>query len=382
MLKKLAQPMRWGLLLLVAAIFLGGCGGWGSVKKMVGLEKGEDEEELAPPEAREETVMIDGKPYVRSKNPYWLTYPNVPEYIYVEKGKEFVGMQQYLVSAFAKAVGREQAKMAGKAIPPDKVQELVRQEVERILREQGLAGFVSKGRGEQAPYSGRAVAVIPDLDTPTSQEGLNRTLAMSLAEALRRQKDITVSGDDQVRAAMSKAGVTGKVALPPNLRALGDYLGVQGIVLTGVLPPEKGAAGVMMLGIYDTFMGNKVQTVVAPAEAGALKPETVGKFARDNALRVAGEMVNMEWFGRVEFIKENKVYLSLGQNAGLKVGDRLKVVTPGKEVINPRTQVVLGYTADAPQGELKVTEILGNSGAVALSVSGGPFKPNDKIKAR
>lgn len=377
-----AMWRRGLLLLLVAAIFWGGCGGCTTMKKWVGLEKGEDEEELAPPEAKEETVMIDGKPYVRSKNPYWLTYPNVPEYIYVEKGKEFVGMQQYMISAFAKAVGKEQAKMAGKAVPPEKVQELVRQEVERILREQGLAGFVSKGRGEQAPYSGRAVAVIPDLDTPTSQEGLNRTLAMSLAEALRRQKDITVSGDDQVRAAMSKAGVTGKVALPPNLRALGDYLGVQGIVLTGVLPPEKGAAGVMMLVIYDTFMGNKVQTVVAPAETGALKPETVGKFARDNALRVAGEMVNMEWFGRVEFIKENKVYLSLGQNAGLKVGDRLKVVTPGKEVINPRTQVVLGYTADAPQGELKVTELLGNSGAVALSVSGGPFKPNDKIKAR
>ncbi|MDP3183573.1 MAG: hypothetical protein Q8M54_12265 [Desulfobaccales bacterium] len=377
-----AMWRRGLLLLLVAAIFWGGCGGCTTMKKWVGLEKGEDEEELAPPEAKEETVMIDGKPYVRSKNPYWLTYPNVPEYIYVEKGKEFVGMQQYMISAFAKAVGKEQAKMAGKAVPPEKVQELVRQEVERILREQGLAGFVSKGRGEQAPYSGRAVAVIPDLDTPTSQEGLNRTLAMSLAEALRRQKDITVSGDDQVRAAMSKAGVTGKVALPPNLRALGDYLGVQGIVLTGVLPPEKGAAGVMMLVIYDTFMGNKVQTVVAPAETGALKPETVGKFARDNALRVAGEMVNMEWFGRVEFIKENKVYLSLGQNAGLKVGDRLKVVTPGKEVINPRTQVVLGYTADTSQGELKVTELLGNSGAVALSVSGGPFKPNDKIKAR
>ena len=377
-----AMWRRGLLLLLVAAIFLGGCGGWGSVKKMVGLEKPEDEEEATPPEAREETVMIDGKPYVRSKNPYWLTYPNVPEYIYVEKGKEFVGMQQYLVSAFAKAVGQEQAKMAGKAVPPEKVQELVRQEVDRILREQGLAGFVSKGKGEQAPYSGRAVAVIPDLDTPTSQEGLNRTLAISLAEALRRQKDVTVSGDDQVRAAMSKAGVTGKVALPPNIRALGDYLGVQGIVLTGVLPPEKGAAGVIMLEIFDTFMGNKAQTVVAPAEAGGLKPETVSKFAKDNALRVAGEMINMEWFGRVEFIKENKVYLSLGQNAGLKVGDRLKVVTPGKEVVNPRTQAVLGYTADTPQGELKVTELLGNSGAVAQTVSGGPFKPNDKIKAR
>jgi hypothetical protein len=84
----------------------------------------------------------------------------------------------------------------------------------------------------------------------------------------------------------------------------------------------------------------------------------------------------------VEFIKEGKVYLSLGQNAGLKVGDRLKVVAPGKEVLNPRTHAVLGYTADTPQGELKVTELLGTTGAVAQSMSGGPFKSGDKVRAR
>ena len=31
---------------------------------------------------------------------------------------------------------------------------------------------------------GRSVAVIPDLDTPESDEGMNRTLAMALGEAL------------------------------------------------------------------------------------------------------------------------------------------------------------------------------------------------------
>ena len=373
-----AMWRRGLLLLLAAAIILGGCT---TMKRWVGLEKGEADEETVPLEAQEETVMIDGKPYVRSKNPYWLTYPEAPEYLYVEKGREFKGMQQYLIETFARAVTKEQAKQAGKAVPPDKVQELVSQEVERVLKEQGLAGFVSKGRAGEAPYTGRAVAVIDDLDTPQSQEGLNRTLATSLAEALRRQKDVSVSPEDQVRTAKAKAGVAGKLTLAPNIRALGDYLGVQGLVLTGVLPPEKGAAGVLVMEIYDTFMGNKVQTVVTPAEAG-LKPEAATKFAQQNALRVAGELINMEWFGRVEFIKDKKVYLSLGQNRGLKVGDRLKVVSPGKEVINPKTQAVLGYTADTAQGELKVTELLGSSGAVAMAVSGGPFKANDKIKAR
>jgi hypothetical protein len=95
---------------------------------------------------------------------------------------------------------------------------------------------------------------------------------------------------------------------------------------------------------------------------------------------MAGDLLKINWFGRVEFIKEGRVYLNLGQNSGLKVGDRLKVVEPGKEVVNPQTRSILGYTADNPQGDIKVTELLGNTGAVALPLSGGPFKANDKVK--
>jgi hypothetical protein len=373
--------MIWLVILLIisAAVVLNGCG---TMKKWVGWDKGEEDEEVVPAEAMEETVMIDGKPYMRSKNPYWLTYPEQPEYIYVEKGKEFVSMQQHMINALAKAVGKEKAKAAGKTIPPDKLQEMVRAEVDRILREEGLGGFLSQGRGGKAPYIGRAAAVIPDLETPRSYEGLNRTLAVALGDALGRQKDIKVSSQDQIREAMNKAGIAGKLHLAPNIKALGDYLGVQGIVLTGIVPPEGGAAGAMVLQVYDTFTGNKEQAMVSPAEGGGVKPEMVTKFAQQNSLRVAGGLLGIAWFGRVEFVKEGKVYLNLGENAGLKVGDRLRVVAPGKEVVNPRTHSVLGYTADITQGELKVTELLGKSGAVALPLSGGPFKANDKVKAK
>jgi hypothetical protein len=372
----------WVLLIIAALVLISGCA---TAKKWVGWGSEDDEElagETAPPEAQQETVMIDGKPYVRSKNPYWLSYPDQPEYIYVEKGREFVGLQQHLVNSLAKAAGKEQRKAQGKTVPPDKLQEMVKAEVDRILREQGLGGFVGQARGEKAPYLGRAVAVIPDLDTPRSQEGLNRTLAVALGDALGKQKDIKVSSQDQIREAMQKGGISGKLYLAPNIKALGDYLGVQGIVLTGLMPPEGGSPGAMALQIFDTFSGTKEQAVVSPAAAGGLKVETVTKFAQDNSLRVAGQLLNIPWFGRVEFIKEGKIYLNLGENAGLKVGDRLKVVAPGKEVVNPQTQTVLGYTADVPQGEVKVTELLGKSGAVAMPLSGGPFKANDKVKAK
>ena len=289
-------------------------------------------------------------------------------------------MQEYLVQSLAKAVGKEQAQAAGKTIPPDKLQELVKAEVDRILREQGLGGFVSQG-GAKAPYMGRSVAVIPDLDTPTSYEGFNRTLAISLGDALGRTKDIQVADQGRIREALAKAGIMGKLTLASNIQALGDNLGVQAIVLTGVMPPEQGAPAAMALQVYDTFTGSKEQSVAGTA-AGAMNPEAVAKFANDNALRVGGNLMNIRWFGRVDFVKEGKVYLNLGQNAGLKVGDILKVVTPGKEVVNPTTHATLGYTADVTQGELKVTELLGNTGAEATPLSGGPFKANDRVRAK
>lgn len=370
------------LLIISAMLLFNGCA---TAKKWVGWGSDEDEEmagETVPPESQQETVMIDGKPYVRSKNPYWLSYPQQPEYIYVEKGTEFVGMQQRMIDLIAKAVGKEKAKAQGKGIPPDKLQEMVKAEVDRILREQGLGGFVSQGRVEKAPYVGRSVAVIPDLDTPTSYDGLNRTLAIALGDAAGRTKDLRVVGQDQVKEALGKAGINGKLFLGPNIMALGDYLGVQGIVLTGIMPPEKGSQGAMVMQVYDTFMGTKEQSIAGTAETGPLNAEAVTKFANANAMRVGGELINIRWFGRVEFVKEGKVYLNLGQNAGVKAGDRLKVVAPGKEVVNPATRAVLGYTSDETQGELKVTELLGNSGAVATTTNGGPFKPNERVRAK
>jgi len=381
MSRSLLKSLRMGLLLLMSVALLAvGCS---TVKKWTGYDSGDDTDaEMAPPESQQETVIIDGKPFIRSKNPYWMSVADSPEYLYVQKGEQFVGAQQHLINSLVKAVGLQQEKAAGKGIPPDKLQEMVRSEVDRILREQGLGGFVSqaKGRGDTAVV-GRAVAVIPDLDTPSNLDGLNRTLGMALGDALGRTKDLRVSSPVQVDEALRKAGVADKKTITTKIKDLGDVLGVQGIVLTGLVPPQSGSQGALVMQVYDTFTGVQEDAIVASAPASGLTPENVTKFAQNNTLRVSGDLVKIAWFGRVEFVKEGKVYLNLGQNSGLKVGDRLKVVQPGKEVVNPTTHKVLGYTADVPQGEIKVTELLGNSGAVAQPLSGGPFNANDKVKA-
>jgi hypothetical protein len=369
------------LTLLIALTFLlSSCGAVGGVKSWMGMGPPDDDPEaVAPPESMQEVVMVDGQPYVRSKNPYYLIMAGEPEYIYVEKGREFKGFQTRLVESLAKALGREQKVAAGPAVPPDKLQEMVRAEVDRILREQGLGAYVA--RGEQAGLTGRAVGIIPDPETPSRYGGVNQTLAVGLAEVLGRHKDIKVAPPDKVSAALAKAGVHGNLSQPRNIQALGDYLGVQAVILTGIVPPEKAGSEYMTLALYDTYYGRKMDSVLGPAGSDGVTPDAVQRFARDNALRVNAELINLDWFGRVEFVQGDKIYLSLGQNAGLKVGDRLKVVEPGQEVVSPHTQASLGFGGDVAKGELRVTDLLGDSGAVATELRGGPFRPNDKVKA-
>jgi hypothetical protein len=367
-------------LALVAGLALVGCSSakktWRKVSGTRAPDPELEAEAKAPPESVKEEIVIDGKVWVRSKNPEYNYIPGEPEYIYAEKGKEFVGLTDWIAAGLAKRMGIDTKQ---KGVPEDKVKEMVRQEVDRILREQGLKAYYDKEKGRPEGVVGRYVAVYPNPDIAGGMRGTNRLLAADLADALSRQKDLKVAGPDKVRASLSQAKITGSLDAE-KIRALGDALGVHGLVLTGVVPPRGGNPGFLVLEVYDTFTGDKVDGIAYPVE-GAPDSAVVKKFARNNAIKVSAALINVEWFGRVEFTRDENVYLSFGQNAGLKVGDRLKVVTPGKEVINPTTHATLGFAPDESRGELKVTELLGDTGAVARVVRGGPFKTNDKVKA-
>jgi hypothetical protein len=339
-------------------------------------------EAMAPPEAKQEEVVIDGKTWVRSRNPYYLLIPNEPEYIYAEKGTELKTAKQFILAGLAKQLGWEPKSKEGKGIPEEKVKEMVQKEVDRLLREQGLGALYSQGRGKPYGVMGRYVAVYPAPETTRSLEGPNYALATNLSEFLSRQKGIKIASPGKVRAVLSKTEVMtgGTLTQHRTLQELGNTTGVQALILTRVVPATGKNPNFMVLEVYDTFKGTKIDGIAYPVE-GPPDLLAIQNFVRSNALRIAAALVEVDWFGRVEFVKEGNVYLNLGDSAGLKVGDRLKVVIPGQEVINPNTHTVLGFTSDESQGVLKITELLGNTGAVAQVVSGGPFKTNDKVKA-
>ncbi len=359
-----------------------------TLKKWTGLYTADDEEvareakeAATAPEAVGDTVVIDGKTYVRGRNPYYLTYPAEPEYVYYEKGKEWQECKNVLAKWRDRRSGRDKA-LAG--IPPEKVQELVRAEVERILREQGRAGdlFVSKVKGT-SPYTGRAVAVVPALrETPRGFDGLNLTVANNLRADLARQRDLVVIPEAATKEAEAKV-FGGKLGTSRNIQALGNALGVQGVIVTQVIPPGyKDSSGYVALTLYETFNGSEVKTILEPFGSSDSKTDVAQKVVARSTILLGNEIRNLEWFGRIEFLEKDKIFVNVGNNTGLRPGKLLQVVQPGKEVRNPQTNAVLGFTNDIPKGELRVTEVLGKNAVAAVAVSGGPFQPNDLVKPR
>jgi hypothetical protein len=372
------------LLALAAILVLTGCSKakdtWRKVSGSRAPEADLEAEAKYPPESMQEEIAIEGKPWVKSRNPNYLLIPGEPEFIYAEKGREFKGLSDMIKASVARSMGYDPKSKQARGVPEEKVKELVRQEVDRILREQGLRAFHSQDKSRAPGVVGRYVGIYPNPESSRGMEGPNRTLAATLADYLGRQKDLKVAGPDKVKAALGQTQTTGALQQRQNLQALGNNLGIQAVILTGVVPASGKNPNFLVLETYDTFKGVKTDGIAYPVE-GRVDLAAIQNFVRNNALRVSASLVDVDWFGRVEFVKEGNVYLSLGDATGLKVGDRLKVVTPGQEVVNPATKAPLGFTGDQSQGELRITELLGNTGAVAQVLSGGPFKPNDKVKA-
>lgn len=78
MFLKATKVLLLGLILaLTASLILSGCSRVkSSWSKVSGERVAEDDDEpKVPPEAMKEEVIIDGKKYMRSKNPYYLILP-------------------------------------------------------------------------------------------------------------------------------------------------------------------------------------------------------------------------------------------------------------------------------------------------------------------
>jgi curli biogenesis system outer membrane secretion channel CsgG len=115
--------------------------------------------------------------------------------------------------------------------------------------------------------------------------------------------------------------------------------------------------------------------------------ETLGQEALRSAItkfmdNLVQQLQNVEWSGRIASISGSDIYINVGRDVGLKMGDPLIVQTLGKEIYDPQTKVLLGREEGGVKGELTVTGYVGDKLTKARVRVGTGFQVNDVVKVK
>jgi hypothetical protein len=102
--------------------------------------------------------------------------------------------------------------------------------------------------------------------------------------------------------------------------------------------------------------------------------DTVSKHISDDIVR------STSWSGRIIQIENNTIYINSGRLTGIQSGDRLKVLTHGKEIYDPLTGKLIGSVPGAPKGEIQVESLFGTDGAKTTIISGNGFDVGDMVE--
>jgi hypothetical protein len=167
----------------------------------------------------------------------------------------------------------------------------------------------------------------------------------------------------------------------------------------GILRQRSSAAAVdLEVKLFDVATGREIAAIGRSGEAQAsalalldstdlsnleYRIELVRLAIRNTIQPLVSEILKnidkMSWEGRVVKVLGSRVYINAGKASGLVQGDILKVLTPGQDIFDPATGVLLGRAQGIPKGTVEVVDFLGTDGAVAEVHTGGNFQEGDLV---
>lgn len=89
----------------------------------------------------------------------------------------------------------------------------------------------------------------------------------------------------------------------------------------------------------------------------------------------------LDWTTTIVRIDGENIYLNAGKLSGIRVGDTLEVLEPGKEIFHPNTNLSLGWTTGKLKGAVRVTDLFGVDAAISKSVQGSGFSSDDVVRS-
>jgi hypothetical protein len=143
--------------------------------------------------------------------------------------------------------------------------------------------------------------------------------------------------------------------------------------------------------LVEAATGNTIRTYTG--RNPLYKSKEVGEFNQERAIAraidigleeiVQGVLESLkffDWSARVIRTESGRVYIDAGQRSGLRPGDILDVYGPGEEIINPVTQLSLGWAPGPLKGRIRVSGFFGVDGAYATPLEGNDFRIQDVVK--
>jgi hypothetical protein len=142
---------------------------------------------------------------------------------------------------------------------------------------------------------------------------------------------------------------------------------------------NKTIIGEAMLKCAEDLAGKLEKAIPALKTKAAIVSSTlqVDSTGADTAIRLTRRIVR----GEIVLVDSDQVFLNIGSDESVQIGDVLTVFVEGAPIFDPTTKEVLG-TNDARVGEVQIIEVRGTHLSMAIILKGkGAIKVRSKVRA-
>lgn len=250
--------------------------------------------------------------------------------------------------------------------------------------------------------------------TPFQGEDVGVFFSQRLLQEFRKSKFVILPTEQQLVPGSEDFYLNDKVKLPALMQAgkkLSVSLATIGRILqitirrsgddVGLFRKQKWFCTVdLEFKVFDLMNSREVYSVVKAASyeapqyellehPDAVKPkelrlELVRKTLANAALQLAQDLEKhferLLWQGQIIKISGNQIIINAGKASGLNLDDILRVLSPGQEVIDPRTNQFLGHSPGKPKGTIRIQQFLGADAAITSIHSGAQFQEGDVVE--
>jgi hypothetical protein len=142
---------------------------------------------------------------------------------------------------------------------------------------------------------------------------------------------------------------------------------------------NKTIIGEAMLKCAEDFAGKLEKAIPALKTKAAVVSSTlqIDSTGADTVIHLTRRIVR----GEIVLVDSDQVFLNIGSDESVQIGDVLTVFVEGEPILDPTTKEVLG-TNDARVGEVQIIEVRGTHLSMATILKGkGAIKVRSKVRA-